>query len=402
MPSKKAISQIKFYFMANVLFLLQRYPGLGGIEIVTTVIANYLVNQNYNIFFYSITTGKEYTKLDNRIVIYHNTKNKKEEQSAEFLKFCIDNKIDCIILHDNYDIKPEFFMNAIKHLQCKFFVVEHSDPMGVIEGVKRVMKRKQHGNIHDLLWLLKNYNYDKKITQSYIARKNQLFTICNKYIILSKRFTNGIKYCIPNYDKNKLIAINNPLTVPIVKCKKQKNIVVFIGRLEKAKRIDYLIQVLTRIAPRYLNWDFHIYGDGSERGTIEKFIKSQVSPNIKYYGPTNNTPYVLQEAKILLMTSEYEGWGLVLTEAMANGTVPIAFDSYASIHDIIENEVDGILVSPFNINEYCSKLSRLLDNDTIYQMYHNKVYSKAALFQIDNFIGKQWKELLEILINKSI
>lgn len=381
--------------MTNILFLLQRYPGLGGIEIVTTVIANYLINQGYNIFFYSITAEEEYTKLDNRIAVYHNTKNKIEEQSTEFLKYCVDNEINCIILHDNYDIKPNFFINTIKHLQCKFFVVEHNDPMGVIEGVKRVMRRKKHGNIHDFFWLLRNYDYDKKIIKHYIARKNELFKLCNKYIILSKRFEKGIEYCIPNYDKNKLIAINNPLTVPITQCEKHKNIVVFIGRLEKAKRIDYLIQILAHIAPQYLNWEFHIYGDGSERKTIEKFIKSQVSPNIKYYGSTNNTSSVLQEAKILLMTSEYEGWGLVLTEAMANGTVPIAFESYASIHDIIENEVNGILVSPFNINEYCFKLSKLLDNDTIYQMYHNKVYSKAALFKIDNYIGKQWKELLE-------
>lgn len=381
--------------MKNILFLLQRYPGLGGIEVVTTVIANYLINQGYNIFFYSITSEKEYTELDKRIIVYHNTKTEIKEQSKEFFNFCSSHKINYIILHDNYDIQPDLFIGTVKHLNCKFFVVEHSDPMGVIKGVKSVVQRKRHGNFHDLLWSLKNYNYDKKITKHYIIRKNQLFKACNKYVILSKRFENGIKYCIPDYDKNKLVAINDPLTVPIVQCEKQKNIVVFIARLEATKRIDYLIQILKQVAPKYLNWEFRIYGDGSERKIIEQFIQDQSTPNIKYYGPTNNVPAVLQEAKILLMTSEYEGWGLVLTEAMANGTVPIAFDSYESIHDIIENGVNGILVPPFNIHEYCSNLSKLLDNNNIYQMFHNKVYSKAASFQISNDIGKQWIKLLE-------
>lgn len=382
--------------MTNILFLLQRYPGLGGIEIVTTVIANYLIKQGYNIFFYSIESGKEYIKLDKRITVYHNTTNKKEEQSELFFDFCSSNKIKYIILHDNYDIRPDLLINTIKRLHCKFFVVEHSDPMGIIKGAEKVIQRKKCGNLYDLLWLLKNYNYKRKITKQYIARKNELFNICDKYVILSKRFENGIKYCIPNYNPNKLVAINNPLTVPIIHCEKRKNIIVFIARLEATKRIDYLIKILKQMAPQYLNWEFRIYGDGSERKIIEQFIKRQISPNIKYYGPTNHVSSVLQEAKILLMTSEYEGWGLVLTEAMANGVVPIAFDSYVSIHDIIENGVDGILVPPFNLNEYCSKLSKLLDNDAIYQIYHNKVYSKAALFQIDNYIGKQWKELLEI------
>lgn len=381
--------------MANILFLLQRYPGLGGIEIVTTVIANYLINEGYNIFFYSTTSGKEYIKLDKRITVYHNTTNKKEEQSKLFFDFCSSNKIEYIILHDNYDIQLDFFINTIKCLHCKFFVVEHSDPMGFIKGVEKVIQRKKSGKLYDLLWLLKNYNYKRKITKYYITRKNELFNICDKYIILSRRFENGIKYCIPDYDPNKLVAINNPLTVPIVQCEKQKNIIVFIARLEATKRIDYLIKILKQIAPQYLNWEFRIYGDGSERERIEQFIKKRTSPNIKYYGPTDHVSSVLQEAKILLMTSEYEGWGLVLTEAMANGVVPIAFDSYVSIHDIIENGVDGILVPPFDLAEYCSQLSKLLNSDTIYQMYHNKVYSKAALFLIDNYIGKQWKDLLE-------
>lgn len=383
--------------MQNIIFLLQRYPGLGGIETVTTTIANYLVNFGFNIHFYSIISEKGYNKLDKRIKTYTSKQNEIIKQSQEFYSYCHDNKIDCIILHDNYDIKLELILPTIKRLDCRFIVVEHSDPMGIIEGVNRLISRKKQGNIFDLLWLIKNRNYKNYTIKNYLYRKNELFNVCDKYIILSDSFRSGIKYCISNFNDNKLYAINNPLTVPIIKCNKSKNVVVFIARLEGTKRIDYLINILKEIAPKYLNWEFRIYGDGAERITVEKFIRKMNFSNLKYYGPTNNVSSVLQEAKVLLMTSEYEGWGLVITEAMANGVVPIAFDSYLSIHDIIDNMINGILVTPFNLNEYCLKLSMLLDDNTMYLKMHDNVYSKAFLFKIDNQIGNQWLTVLKSL-----
>lgn len=380
--------------MQNIVFLLHRYPGLGGIETVTTTIANYLINFGFNIHFYSITSEKGFNKLDKRIKIYNSKQKDIFKQSNEFTAYCYENKIDCIILHDNYDIKLEFITSAIIQLQCKFIVVEHSDPMGTIEGVNRLISRKKHGNFLDLLWLIKNRNYKNDIIKDYLYRKNKLFDICDRYIVLSNSFKESMKNCISNFNESKLLAINNPLTVPIIQCEKSKNIVVFIARLEGSKRIDYLISILKEIAPKYLNWEFHIYGDGAERITVEKFIKKMRLSNLKFYGPTNNVSSVLQTAKVLLMTSEYEGWGLVLTEAMANGVVPIAFDSYLSIHDIIDNMINGILVHPFNLNEYCSKLSVLLDDNNMYLKMHNNVYSKAFLFKIDNQIGDQWLTVL--------
>lgn len=380
--------------MINILFYLYHFPGLGGIETVTSVIANYLANQGFNIWFYSSTSSKIYTKLDSRIKIFHSNTTEIQDQVQELSSFCISNNIKYIVLHDNYDLQAEVITTVVNRFPCKLFIVEHSDPMGVIKGSKLVMKRKLKCTLRNWFWLIKNYNYDKKKSKDYLLRKKKLFDACDKYIILSKRFERGINYCIPYFDKQKLVVINNPLTVPITQTTKRQNIVVFIARLEAVKRIDYLLQILKRVAPNYQKWKFRIYGDGKERNTVEEFIKNNIFPNIEYCGPTTKVSVVLQEAKVLLMTSEYEGWGLVLTEAMANGTVPIAFDSYLSIHDIIEDGVDGILVSPFNIDEYCSKLSALLDNDTSYQTMHQKVYSKAAQFQIENHIGRQWVDLL--------
>lgn len=381
--------------MNKILFLLYRYPGLGGIETVTTTIANFLINHNFEIIFYSFNSEKQINRIDNRIKIYCSNKINYIEQSEELYYFCNDNKIDSIVLHDNYDINPFILNSVVRNLHCKLFVVEHSDPMGVILGTKRVISRKKHEGLRGFLWLIKNLNYYNKITKHYILRKSLLFNLSNRYIILSERFKAGIKYCLPECDDQKLIYINNPLTVPIVKNNNKQNLVVFIARLEASKRIDYLLEILKEVAPKNTNWQFRIYGDGSERYKIEQFIEQKDYNNIEYCGLTNNVSTVLKDAKILMMTSEYEGWGLVLTEAMANGTVPIAFNSYLSILDIIDDGVDGILVSPFNIAEYCHKLSKLFTNNEEFLKIQENVYKKAIQFKIDNKIGYQWINLLK-------
>lgn len=69
-----------------------------------------------------------------------------------------------------------------------------------------------------------------------------------------------------------------------------------------------------------------------------------------------------KESSIFCLTSNHEGWGLVLTEAMQFGCVPIAFDSFESIHEIIEDGKNGFLVKPFDMDKYADKVLRLADN----------------------------------------
>lgn len=65
------------------------------------------------------------------------------------------------------------------------------------------------------------------------------------------------------------------------------------------------------------------------------------------------------------MTSLFEGFGLVLTEAMYYGVVPLAFNSYANVGDIINDKVNGFIIPPFDIKEYADKISSLIDNETL-------------------------------------
>lgn len=97
------------------------------------------------------------------------------------------------------------------------------------------------------------------------------------------------------------------------------------------------------------------------------------------------------------MTSTYEGWGLSLTEAQLYGVVPIAFGCSAGVRKVLSpNGVNGILVEPFDIEEYANRLSQLMSNNEMYKRLQANVIERSKEYNIEN-IGRQWVEMFKKL-----
>lgn len=379
----------------KILFYLYQYPGLGGIETVTTLLANYLYDKGIEICFFSEKAEEIKMPLNPSIKFFH----PKQQNLSESLKsVLVDENIDLVVLHDNYDADAKTITEVLRALQIPLLVQEHSDPTGTIIGAKKYIQELKMNSLHNILWRIKNFNYISRITKKYLHRKSILIKASYKYIILSQRFINSLEKCCPNIDVSKIYVINNPLTVPLVTaslCNKKKE-VVFISRFEGVKGIDRMLSIFAECAAHNKDWSFCIYGDGSQRYLVEEVAKKQ--NNVIYKGIAYNVAEVLETASILVMTSSFEGWGLVLTEAMANGCIPMAFNSYLSVKDIIDDGDNGILVTPFNLNEYCRKLQALINSDEQRTLMATKCISKAKLFDISGKIGKQWVDIIESVL----
>lgn len=93
----------------------------------------------------------------------------------------------------------------------------------------------------------------------------------------------------------------------------------------------------------------------------------------------------------------FEGWGLCLTEAQANGVVPVAYDCGVGVREIISpSGVNGFLVSPFNQSKYARTLLKLLKNPDMLKQMRQNVVVKAQEYS-PQIVGKKWKELFESL-----
>ena len=137
--------------------------------------------------------------------------------------------------------------------------------------------------------------------------------------------------------------------------------ILFVGRLSYAdKRPDRVLQIWEKVCLDLPDWEVEIYGKGSEEKFLRRMIQQRQLPRITLKGYIADATAVYASGAILMMTSTYEGWGLVLSEAQASGVVPIAFDSSAGIRELIgEDSTYGCLVAPFDLDAYAAQLRRL-------------------------------------------
>ena len=130
-----------------------------------------------------------------------------------------------------------------------------------------------------------------------------------------------------------------------------------------------------------------------------KYLKDYASSlhleNVCFEGNQDPIPYY-KKAAIFCMTSSYEGFGIVLIEAMNMKVVPIAFDSLSTVRDIIDNNINGVLITPFDKELYAKKLSDMMSNESAREIYSKNAYLKSQQFQLD-VIGNKWLNLFSSL-----
>ena len=386
----------------RILFYITSYPGYGGIEKVTTILSNYLSANGIEIEILSFKNQAE-SLLEE---LSHNVKVTFVPDSSNFVsdinrnfidEFFSSRHFDWIIYQDCYSNIHELLLHH-PDLLSRLIIVEHSSPCCHINSYKSYWKRlpwnTSGGFCRKILYPVKLFKLYNKASK----RHKLLLSQCHKYVLLSQKLLPEIHHLVgKRYDK-KITAINNPVTLPpetspIDLSSKRKQI-LFVGRLVEDKGINFLIQIWEDIEKNDNEWNLVIVGDGPLRKLIENEISSRGLKRILLAGAQNNVTPFYETSSILLMTSIFEGWGLVLTEAMSRGCVPVAFSSFASLPDIIDDGINGFRITPFNTDEYTAKLKTMTASpDSLGNMAEAAV-EKASKYAIER-IGRQWLELFK-------
>lgn len=170
---------------------------------------------------------------------------------------------------------------------------------------------------------------------------------------------------------------------------------IYVGRFSKQKDIDSLLHVWEIIHQQYPEWRLDIYGEGE----LKEHYLSRIhlmDANIHVYEPTANIMEVYCEHSILLLTSLYEPFGLVLPEAMSCGLPVVAFDCPYGPADIITDGVDGYIIADRNIELFAQRVCQLIsDYDLRVQMGKAGIASSKR-YQASR-IMPQWIQLFEQL-----
>lgn len=239
----------------------------------------------------------------------------------------------------------------------------------------------------------KQYYKSEQLHYNFILPKT------TKLCFLSPRFFDNLKRLKLTADySDKLCAIPNPNSYPSsieVSLQDKKKQLLYVGLMNNAKGSHRLIDIWKNLHKDFPDWEMIVVGKG-EQATFDR-IKRQAQnlPRIIFKGLQDPLPY-FKDASLFCMTSNYEGWGMVLTEAMQFGTVPIAFNSFASVNDIINDGINGFLIKPFSLNDYCQKLRLLMTDSSKLETMAKAAIRDVRRFDVKN-IANQWEQLFSSL-----
>ena len=177
--------------------------------------------------------------------------------------------------------------------------------------------------------------------------------------------------------------------------------IIFVGRYSYQKDIQSLLQIWELVSQRHSEWQLHIYGGYGDQNDKLQSEKNNVRNNVFIHQPTN---FIFEEyinSSMLLMTSRFEPFGLVLPEAMSCGLPVVAFECPYGPSDIISDGIDGFLIKNRNIVDYVDKVCLLMENENL-----RREMGKAGIKSSRRYEAKrvmpQWKQLFEQLsINSS-
>jgi glycosyltransferase involved in cell wall biosynthesis len=355
----------------NILFLCGDLNNFGGTERVSSIIANGLSDSGYSVCMTSILNGdKPFFPLNDKVKVTSLTNSNARVlyQMPKIIwnlrKLLKDEDIDILIVVDTMSVL--FSIPAVAGLPVKHIGWEHFSF---------------------------NNNLGKKgrsISRQLAAR------YCDSIVTLTER---DKKYWLQGTrHKSQIMAIANPCPFPVQECIEKENtkIVLAVGRLVSQKGFDMLLEAWVKVTKDAPDWKLKIVGDGKEKNNLHNFIiENELTESVEMLGSTDNVKKYYKEAEIFCLSSRYEGFGMVLIEALAFGLPIVSFDCEAGPEEVLEG-TGSILVPSNNIDLLASALLDLINDEELRKTISVKSKDKVEKYHPLQIV-LQWEKLIESL-----
>lgn len=203
-----------------------------------------------------------------------------------------------------------------------------------------------------------------------------------------------------NWGKLSNLSVIPNAALPLgVEADQDKKRVIAVGRLDYQKGFDRLIDawaIIMNRHPKLHDWQLDIFGQGEWQDMLVGKIKEYNLSNAKINSPTKNIASEYAESSILAMTSHYEGFPMVLIEAMTCGIAPVTFDYQCGPRDIITDNKDGILVRNGDVEAFADALASLMLDEEKRKRMGEAARESVARFS-ESSVMQQWERLFSRL-----
>ena len=364
----------------NILNLLKYSPDFGGGVSKHLLSLSRLVKSEGHKLFIAFPEQREWQdKLsDDATIIIIPELNKSFSRSLPGIveNICRNHSIEIIHAHFNFGI-PFSLATSLKKIRLPLVYHWHNPPIALNEfltppnSLKGKLKRLISTSIArftDSRTVDLHISISKEITE--MLTKNR-WTVKDKITFLP----NGINSTKKNTDSKKMKSIN-----PII--------VGTVANFRPQKDHATLIKAFSLLISKGLNVELWIIGDGPTRPSMEKLVEDLgVKSRIKFFGTLSEPNRTFEQFDIFVLSTNYEGHPLVILEAMSY-SLPIVATRISSIPEVIEDGVNGLLVTPKDPVALSNMLVSLINDKTLYQ----KLCIQASLSIEKQLTVDQWAE----------
>jgi glycosyltransferase involved in cell wall biosynthesis len=367
----------------NVLFF---YRGVimknsGGVQNVAYIISDFLYTFNIQVYFLSLEKDLQ---INSNYFYLPFEDNINSKINIDYANELVKNlSISYVFNFDGLNIDVLNFLSVLKN-RNKFILL----------------------NIIHNTFLPKNILYNKYLKIYfkylylfifYIFKQNYFYKLDNssdKIILFSKSNLKDILYFKMNKNfVNKVQFIPNPITLPTNDIISKENQLIYVGRLDdNQKNISYILNLWRILHERLPNWKLLILGSGIDRDKLFNLSTNLNLKNVHFLGNVNPNQYYAK-SKFLILTSRFEGWPMVIPEAMSYGCVPCVLNSFTSLNDMIIDNYNGYIFYNMDLRINSKLIEHIFTNNNFHQISQNCI-DTSKRFSIDQ-IGLIWKNFLE-------
>ena len=172
--------------------------------------------------------------------------------------------------------------------------------------------------------------------------------------------------------------------------------VLAAGRLNRQKGFDWLIDAWAQLEPRHPEWTLRICGEGEDREQLEQQVARLGLERIDLPGNCDDIGAQMSAASIFVLSSRFEGFPLILCEAMRKGMAPVSFDCPTGPAEMIDDGENGLLAPLGDVDALAEALSRVIEDGDLRRRCGLQAAHTGEGFAMD-VIGPMWDELLRDL-----
>lgn len=363
----------------KLLYITNAIHGSGGLERVLSIKASYFVdNMGYEVDVITLNS------LGESLFYPFSSKIKLHDISVSGNSFKYIYKYVKGIFAIVHKVKPDVVLVCDDGLKGFFIplIIGKTKPIIYERHVSKEIEMH-----HDYSFFKKTIIKGKWFLMEFLSKK------FNAFVVL----TEGNKKEWTTLENIKVIS--NPLSFyPEESSSLENRKVIAVGKQSYQKGYDLLLKAWRLVVDKYPNWHLDIYGKKEVASDLENLAqKLNIDTTISFHNPEKDIQQKYLESSIYVMSSRYEGFGMVLIEAMACGVPCVSFNCNYGPSDIITDGIDGYVVEKQDCIALAAKIIALIKDENLRKEMGLKAKANVKRYLAINIL-KQWDDLFKNLL----